>query len=346
MTLALRAGPISARTTRRLIWVGLLATSVVVVLAVASLSSGELALSPSRTVAALLGFGDAQSTLVVRRLRLPRLLLGLLVGAMLGISGALVQTTARNALASPDLLGVTGGASTAAVAVIVLGGSTGFATVLQGLGTTAAALVGGLLAAGVVGAVLRFTRGGPLQLILVGIGVSALFSGLTSWLVVEASIDDAERASAWLMGSLGGRGMDEVALATIALAAVGIVLVPLAPRLSAMQLGSDAARALGHDVTRVGAVLLLCSVVLASVAAAVAGPIGFVALVAPHLARLASAAPRAPLGLSALLGAALVLGSDLLARAAFAPLTLPTGAVTAIVGAPFLVWLLVRQRRS
>lgn len=346
MTLVLRAGPVSARLPRRLLVVTALGIAATTALAVASLGVGELSISPARTLAVLLGAGDPQAQLVIGRLRLPRLLLGLLVGAMLGLSGALVQTTARNALASPDLLGVTGGASASAVAVIVLGGSTGFASAIQTVGTTLAALIGGLTAALVVAAVLRVTRGGALSLILVGIGVSAMFSGLTSWLLVEASIDDAERASAWLMGSLGGRGMGEVRLAAVVLALVAVMLVPLAARLSALQLGSDAARGLGHDVPRVGAALLLCSVVLASVTAAVAGPIGFIALVAPHLARLAAGASRAPLLLAAVLGGALVVGSDLVARSLFAPLTLPTGAVTAIVGAPFLVWLLVRRRRS
>ncbi|MGO2658675.1 FecCD family ABC transporter permease [Mycetocola reblochoni] len=346
MTLVLRTGPVSARLARRPLAVGAVAAAITAALAVVSLGSGEYPIAPDRILATLAGSGEATETLVVTELRLPRLLLGLVVGAMLGLSGALVQTTARNALASPELLGVTGGASVGAVAVIVLGGTGGFASALDGVGTTAAALVGGLLSAAVVAAVLRATSGGALQLVLVGVGVSATVGGLTSWLIVEASIDDAERASAWLMGSLGGRGAEELHLAAITLALVVVALLPLAPALPSLHLGGDTARTLGHRVGPATTGLLLLAVALASVAAATAGPIGFVALVAPHLARLAGAAPRAPLLLSAIVGAALVTASDLVARAAFAPLTLPTGAVTAIVGAPFLVWLLLRQRKG
>ena len=331
---------------RRAVVAAIVSAIVVVALAVVSLGVGDYPIASDRIVLTLLGGGDAQETLVVTRLRLPRLLLGLLVGAMLGVSGAIVQTTARNGLASPDLLGVTGGASAGAVAVIVLGGATGFSSLLHGVGTTAAALAGGLAAGATVAVVLRATRGGRLQTVLIGVGVSALFSGLTSWMIVEASIDDAERASAWLMGSLGGRGIEEVRLAACALAFVVVILVPLSARLSALHLGEDAAASLGHRVPRIRAGLLLSAVVLASIAAAVAGPIGFVALVAPHLARLASRASRAPLAVSALVGAALVTGSDVVARVVAAPLILPTGAVSAIVGAPFLIWLLIRERKG
>lgn len=346
MTVVVRAGRISARISSRTLLCTAVVLTAAIAIVVVSLGAGDFPIPPDRIIAALAGGGSAQESLIVLQLRLPRVLLALLVGALLALSGAIVQTTARNALASPDLLGVTGGASAAAVAVIVLGGSTGFSSVLQAVGTTTAALVGGLAAAAIVAAVLRGTRGGALQIILVGVGVSALFSGLTSWLVVEASIDDAERASAWLMGSVGGRGVEEVWLAAGALAAVLVLLIPLSSRLGALQLGADAASSLGHDVRRVSTALLLASVVLASIAAAVAGPIGFIALVAPHIARFGSGASRPPLGLSAAVGGTLVVGSDLIARTLFAPLVLPTGAVTAIVGAPFLLWLLIRERKG
>lgn len=195
-------------------------------------------------------------------------------------------------------------------------------------------------------AVLRLTGGTGLQVLLVGVGVSAFFGGLTSWLLLVASIDDLARANAWLTGSLNERGAAEARVLAVTLALTLLVLVPLAARLPALELGRDVASALGHRPGRSEAGLLLCAVALTSATVAMVDPIGFVALVAPHLARLASGAPRPPLLASGLMGAAVVTASDLVARVAFAPLLLPTGAVTAAVGAPFLIWLLVLARKA
>jgi iron complex transport system permease protein len=307
---------------------------------VLALAAGDYPVSPSEVVAALLGGGDRRTRLVVVDLRLSRVVLGLLAGAMLGLAGAIVQTTTRNGLASPDLLGVTAGAGAGAVAVLVVGGS----GVL--LRASAAALLGGLAAAALVAVLLRLAGGTGLQVLLVGVGVSAFFGGLTSWLLIMASIDDLARANAWLSGSLNERGATEASVLAVTLALTAVVLVPLASRLPALELGRDVAAALGHRPTRVEAGLLLAAVALTSATVAMVGPIGFVALVAPHLARLASGAPRPPLVASALVGAAVVTASDLVARVAFAPLLLPTGAVTAAVGAPFLIWLLVLARKG
>lgn len=335
-----RVGPLSARVSPRTVLVSALAvvlTSVVVVLA---LTAGDYPLSPGEVVAVLLGGGDAGARLVVIDLRLARVVLGLLAGAMLGVAGAIVQTTTRNGLASPDLLGVTAGAGAGAVAMLVL---TGPGTVLA---TPVAALLGGLAAAALVALLLRYAGSTGLQVLLVGVGVSAFFGGLTSWLLLVASIDDLARANVWLTGSLGERGAAEATVLAVTLAVTAVVLVPLAARLPALELGRDVAAALGHRPARAEAGLLLCAVALTSATVAMVGPIGFVALVAPHLARMASGAPRASLVVSGLVGAAVVTASDLVARVAFAPLLLPTGAVTAAVGAPFLIWLLVLGRKG
>ena len=175
---------------------------------------------------------------------------------------------------------------------------------------------------------------------------SALFGGLTSWMLTAASIDDAARANAWLAGSLGGRGWSEVAAVSVAAFAALAPLVILSSRLPALELGSSISTSLGYRVPSSVAMLLLIAVVLTSVPVAAAGPIGFIALVAPHLARLACRTPRPPLVASGVAGAALLLASDLVARLALAPLLLPTGAVTAVIGAPFLIWLLVRSRKD
>ncbi|WP_307852598.1 iron ABC transporter permease [Glaciihabitans sp. dw_435] len=344
---AVRLGPVSFRWRPRTFAVLIVATVVAVVLAVTSLGVGDFSMGFLRVIEVLGGGGTSTEHLIIYNLRLPRIALAILVGASLAISGALVQTTARNSLASPDLLGVTSGAGAGAVAVIVLGGAgTTASGILALVGTSTAALIGGFVAAGLVAALLRLSGGGGLRPLLIGIGVSAFFGGLTSWMLVQAKIDDAAKANAWLTGSLGGRGWTDVATVGVTLVASIIVLVPLSARLPTIELGYDLARSLGVRVPAATTGLLAIAVVLAAIASSVVGPIGFIALVAPHLARLACAAPRPPLAASALIGTVLLLGSDFVARTAFAPILLPTGAITSLVGAPFLVWLLVRSRKD
>lgn len=335
-----RMGPVSARVSPRTVLVGIVAALSAALVGVLALTVGDYPLSPLDVVAALLGGGDRATRLVVIDLRLSRVVLGLLAGAMLGLAGAIVQTTTRNGLASPDLLGVTAGAGAGAVTVLVLTGPGNL------VGAPVAALLGGLAAAALVASLLRVTGGTGLQVLLVGVGVSAFFGGLTSWLMIVASIDDLARANAWLTGSLNERGAAEALVLAVTLVVTTAVLLPLAARLPSLELGPDVAAALGHRPGRSTAGLLLCAVALTSTTVAMVGPIGFVALVAPHLARMASGAPRPPLVASALVGAGVVTASDLVARVAFAPLLLPTGAVTAAVGAPFLIWLLVLARKG
>ena len=344
---AVRVGRVSAVRRPRTLLVVVVAALAALALAVVSAGTGEFTLAPTRVLEVLIGGGTQREVLVVRTIRLPRVLLGLAVGAALGLSGAIVQTTARNALASPDLLGVTAGASVGAVAVIVLAGDGGRVSgLLELVGVPVAAAVGGLLAAGAVLAVLRVVGGNGVHPLLVGVGFSALLGGLVNWLMIAAGVEDAARATVWLTGSLNGRSWGELSAVLVVLAVLLPVLVPLSTRLPAIELGPDVARALGVGRGAVQAALLGVGVLLASVTTAAAGPIGFVALVGPHLARLACGAPRPPLTASAMIGALLVVGSDLLARTAVPPVQLPVGAVTALVGAPFLLWLLVRGRRG
>ncbi len=344
---SVRLGPVSARVHPRSVGVLVLAAALALAVAVLSLGIGDYALSPARVVQVLLGEGSRREELVVEGLRLPRALLALVVGTALGVSGAIVQTTARNALASPDLLGVTSGASAGAVAVIVLGGAGGQASgLLRSVGVPAASVIGGLVAALLVGAALRAVGARGAQPLLVGVGVSAFFGGVVSWMLIAASIDDAARANVWLTGSLNGRAWPELTAVTVVTLVVLAALVPVAWRLGAMELGVDLARSLGHRPGAVAVGLLVPAVVLVSAATAVAGPIGFVALVAPHLARIAARAPRAPLAGAGAVGALVVVASDVVARTLLAPVLLPVGAVTAAVGAPFLMWLLVRSRKG
>jgi len=321
---------------------------VVVVLAMAvNIGRGEYPLSVLDVLGVLLGGGDSTQQFIVLELRLPRSLTGALVGAALAVSGAITQAISRNPLASPDILGITAGAGAAAVSVIVLGGSYGaISGPLAVIGIPLAALGGGFLTAAAI-YVLAYRKGiDGYRLVLVGIGINAVLISVTSWLLIIANVTDAGRATVWLTGNLNARGWEHVTPVSLAL----VVLVPaallLAFVLGALQYGDDTARGLGIRVTRSRSALLLVAVALAAVATASAGPIVFVALVAPQLAVRLVGASRPPLLASATIGAALTVTADLVARTAFGSAELPVGIITAVIGAPFLLYLLARRTRE
>ncbi|GAA3188781.1 iron chelate uptake ABC transporter family permease subunit [Streptomyces virens] len=305
---------------------------------VASLCVGESFVAPGEVVRVLLGL-PSQSELVVGTLRLPRLVTGLLVGVAFGISGALIQTVARNPLASPDVIGVTHGAGAATVAAMTFG-LTSYAVLPY------VSVAGGLLAALLV--YLLAWRGGlaASRFVLIGIGISVALGALTRLLVTKGDYLVAQQAKTWLTGSLNGRGYDQAA----PLATVLLLLLPMLLWAARAQRGSafddDTATALGIRLDRVRLGLSLLGVVLASVATGAAGPVDFVALLAPQIARRLARTPHIPLVCSALTGALIVVVADLLARRLLSPLELPVGVFTALVGAPYLMWLIVRTRTS
>ncbi|KDQ70975.1 FecCD family ABC transporter permease [Streptomyces halstedii] len=305
-----------------------------------SIAVGDFPIALPRVIATLLGGGEQVDAFVVMDLRMPRALAGLVVGIALGVSGAITQSVARNPLASPDVLGITGGAGTVAVFLVTVSGGTA-AAVVSTLGLSAAALAGGLTT-GLLVYLLAWRRGiDGFRLILIGISVSAVMEALTTWLLVSADIRDVARAQAWLVGSLENRSWDEVGIAFWCVLVLVVVVACVAFQFKPMHLGDDVAAGLGVRYTRVRAVLLLCAVLLAAAAVSAAGPVPFVALVAPQVAMRLARCPTPPMAASGLVGALLLTGSDLVARTAL-PFTLPVGVVTAAVGGPFLVYLLVR----
>jgi iron complex transport system permease protein len=320
-----------------------LATALAAALFVAATALGDIPLSPAEVLATLAGGGDDFNRIVILELRLPRVATALLVGAALGIAGALTQTIARNPLASPDILGVTAGASAAAVAVIVLGGGTATG-LLAWVGVPLAAMAGALLAAAAV-YLLAWRQGTDgFRLVLVGIGINELLLAVVSWLLIGATILDAEQALRWITGSLNGRGWEHVLPVAVCLLVAAPALVVLARWLRPLQLGDDTATALGVSVQRSQAMLLLLAVALTATATAAAGPIAFVAFVAPQIAVRLVRGTAPPLLTSALVGAAIILGSDVISRVLL-PVELPVGIVTTVLGAPYLVFLLIRQAR-
>ncbi len=342
----LRMGPMSGVWRPRPALIVLVGTVALVVLGAMSVGRGEYPISVPDVLRVLGGGGSRSEQFVIVQLRLPRTLTGAVVGAALGVAGALTQSVARNPLASPDLLGVTDGASVAAMATIVLVGSGGTAVgLLASVGLPLAALAGGLATAALV-YVLAYRDGlDAFRLILVGIGISAAGISLTSWLLVVADVQQAGQVLLWLRGSLNARGWEHVTPVAIVLA-VGLPLaLVLAFRLGALDLGDDTARGLGVRVDRSRGMLIGIAVVLAAVATAAAGPIRFVALVVPQVCLRLTGGSRPPLIASAVYGALLVVAGDLVARTVLGG-EVPVGVVTVVIGAPYLLYLLVRRTRK
>lgn len=339
--LTVRTGAVSLRVELRAAWVLAALVAAALALLTVSVGRGEYAIPPIDVVAALAGAGDEATSFVVVDLRLPRALTAVLVGAALGLAGAVFQDLARNPLVAPDVIGISGGASLAAVSLIVLGGSGGAVSV------PLAALCGALATG--VGLYLLAWRGGihGYRLVLIGVGVAALMQAGISYVLTRGEVYEVVRAYVWLVGSLNGRGWEHVWPLAVALAVLVPVLVALVRRLTALQLGDEVARALGVRAERARLGLLAVAVALTGIAVSAAGPIAFVAFIAPHLARAVarSVAPGTVLPVAAGCGAVVVLGSDLAGRLLFAPTEIPVGIVTAIVSAPYFLFLLARASR-
>jgi iron complex transport system permease protein len=331
---------LSARVHPRPVATSAILAVVVLALLVVAVGTGEFPIAPGDVLASLAGAGEPGIDFIVRELRLPRALCALAVGGALGISGAIFQALTRNPLGSPDVVGFQQGAVTGALVVItVLGGA--------GLEASVGALAGGALTALAV-YLLAFKRGGisGYRLILVGIAMSALALALNNYLLSRARIEDAQEATRWLLGSLNGRGWEDFRPLAIAL----LVLLPpavLAGRpLRALELGDDAANGLGLGVERARFGLVALAVALVSVTTVAVGPIVFVALMAPQIARRVARTAEPTLLGSALTGAVLVLASDIAAQRLVPSTPLPVGVMTGAVGGLYLAWLLSTGWRS
>ncbi|MGJ8670799.1 MAG: FecCD family ABC transporter permease [Oceanococcus sp.] len=290
--------------------------------------------------------GDSSSVVVFLQLRLPRSVLTLLVGAALAVSGAVMQGLFRNALADPSIIGVTSGASLGASLAIAFGGGGVAATALSGLSViTLGAFIGGLLASYLVFGLARRAGGSAVStMLLLGIAVTAMAGAVSSGL--EYFVDDTmlRRMSLWRMGGLDGANWSRVLLGLALLLPFSLLLLPKATALNILLLGDSEARHLGIAVQRLQRQLIVWVALLVATSVAVAGVIGFVGLVVPHMLRLLLGPDhRRLLPASLLGGACLLLVADALARTLLSPSEIPTGVVTAIIGAPVFVWILRRS---
>lgn len=341
---ALRIGPASLVRRPTMVLVSIVLVALLAVVLCIDIGRGDLPLSIADVTNILFGGGKRAERFIVMELRLPRALTGMAVGAALGIAGALSQSILRNPLASPDLLGVTAGAGVAAVAVIV--GAPGAVTGLFAtIGVPLAALVGALGTAAAI-YVLAWRNGvDGYRLVLIGIAINAAMVAMVGWLLVDGKITDVAVAQKWINGSLLDGSWDTLWPVLVGLVVAGGITLFNVLTLGAIRLGDDKARSLGVRLQAGQGLLLLASVVLAAVATYAAGPVGFVALAAPQIARRVLRTAGEPIIGSALIGAILVVGSDVIARTVL-PVPLPAGIVTSALGGPFLLYLLVRNNRK
>ncbi|MEW2133618.1 iron chelate uptake ABC transporter family permease subunit [Streptomyces sp. NPDC005435] len=332
-------GGLSLRVDPRALTVVLLLIVAVLAAGVALIGTGDAKIPAADVLRTLAGDGTPYQDFIVNELRLPRLLVALLVGGSLGLGGALFQSISRNPLGSPDVLGLSQGSTAGALVMIVL--FSGSATAV-----TLGALVGGLVT-GVAIYLLAWKQGvHGYRLVLVGIGVSAILTAVNGYLITRADIVDAARAVVWMTGSLDGRDWTQV-WPLLGMCAVLVPLVLANGRgLRMMEMGDDVSYALGVRVQRVRLVLMVSAVLLTAGATAAAGPVGFVALTAPQLARRLTRSPGPNLVPSLFMGATLLVTADWLSQRVFGADQLPVGVVTGVLGGAYLLWLLVTERKA
>ncbi|WP_374947556.1 FecCD family ABC transporter permease [Agreia sp.] len=334
----LRRGGFSARLPVRTLVVTASLFAAILVIGVIALCAGSFALSPGEVLSALAGQGDSCSRLVVMEWRLPRVLAAIAFGAALGVSGALFQSFTRNPLGSPDVLGFDAGAVTGAlVATLVLGAGQ--------VGLTMGALIGGLLTAVVVSAFGLASGSGSMRLIVVGIGVSATLIAFNQLLIERAELEEAMRASSWTLGSLASIGWEQLAPASgvITVLLVGAAVIARPGRM--FELHGEAAAAFGVRVRSTRLVMLGIGVALVAVPVSVTGPIAFVALTAPHLARQLTRLGPLAVPPAALMGALVLLSADVAVLLLPTTSTLPVSIATLVLGGGYFIWLLINEWR-
>ncbi|OLF06694.1 iron ABC transporter [Actinophytocola xinjiangensis] len=303
-----------------------------------SLALGDVTIPVFDVVATLFGGGDAGAGYIVTELRLPRGLVAVLAGAAFGLSGAIFQSLTRNSLASPDIIGITAGASAAAVVALLVFN-------VRGAGVSLAALAGALGSAAVIYAVAW--RGGVsgYRFVLSGVAMAAMLTSVVSYCLTRVEVHLARDALAWLTGSLNAKSWDTATTLGIGVAILAPAALVAGRWLTALQVGDDLARVQGVHVERARLGLLAVAVALAAVATAAVGPVAFVAFVAGPIARRLAGGGGPGLVPAALVGALVMTAADVVGQHAIAGTQFPVGVVTAIIGGPYLLWLLVITNR-
>jgi len=328
---------VSAVAKRELVVCGALALAIVL-LTVVALGTGDYPLSVVEVVRAMFATDGGFDTTIVLEWRLPRVLVALVFGAALALSGAIFQSVTRNPLGSPDIIGFATGSYTGALIVLTLVGDSYVSTAVGAVG-------GGLVTAAAV-YLLAYRRGMQgFRLIIVGIAVTAILHSVNTWLLLRAQVEVAMAASIWGAGSISLVGWDEALPAFAVLAVLAATVIVLARGMRQLELGDDAAKAHGLRVEPARLALLVVGVALIAVVTASSGPIAFVALAAPQIATRLTKSAGLPLVASALTGAFLLLAADFVAQHLL-PSAVPVGMVTVVIGGLYLIGLLIGQARK
>ncbi len=337
-----KSGSISFQINRKTLAIIILLTFLMLLMIILGLSVGSTMINPVVVIKHLTGIEDTGHNFIINTLRFPRIILAVLVGAALGVSGLILQGIIRNPLASPDIIGITGGASAAAVFYI---------SYLSGILSMKWLPFAAIIGAGIISTViyiLAWNKGvTPMRLVLIGIGMAAAMGSMTTLMIVSSPITTTAKAYVWLTGSVYGANWGQV-YSMLPWVIIFIPAVFLFSRtVNVKELGDNLAYGLGVKVQLNRFLLLFISVALAGSAVAYGGGIGFVGLIAPHIARKLVARSFAGLvPVSAIIGGSIVLLADIVARTAFLPIDLPAGVLVSGIGAPFFIYLLYRNRNK
>jgi len=314
---------------------------------VVSTAIGEMKINPLTVLKVFAGSGPEMETLIITSFRLPRIIIALIVGISLAVAGGILQGMIRNPLASPDVLGITGGASAAVVAFLALFSDESNALTVSINWLPLAAFLGACVVAFLV-YLLAWKNGvSPIRLVLIGIGISTLMQALTTLMMIMGPIYQASQANIWITGTVYGSNWDNVGT-LLPWSVVFLVIAFAAARtINIQELGDEVATGLGGKIQKQRFLLLMISTALIGGSVAFAGGIGFVGLMAPHMARrLVGSSFGALLPASALIGGILVMLADLIGRTMFSPLEIPAGVFTAGIGAPYFIYLLFKTRNA
>ncbi|MFC4404083.1 FecCD family ABC transporter permease [Gracilibacillus xinjiangensis] len=344
----IRIGKISFLINKKSFFTLITLTLLILLFIILSLGIGQMRISPINVIKAIFRASTDMENLVVMSFRMPRILLAVLAGAGLAMSGAILQGIIRNPLASPDITGITGGAAFTTVAFLTIFSDRSNMLTISIQWLPLASFVGAVVIVFLV-YILAWRDGGiaPIRLVLIGVGISAAVQAFTTMMMLLGPIYTASRANIWITGSVNGTNWNEIITIAPWIILITVILFVYSRRLNIQELGEELATNAGGLVQKDRFILLLLSAALAGGAVAFAGGIGFVGLMAPHIARrLVGSLFGALLPVSALIGGIIVLIADIIARTAFAPLEVPAGVFTSAIGAPYFIFLLFRNRNK